>query len=479
MTLKYILFLNFIVFLTIMSNSVLYSQTESYIEKTLKQTVLLTTIVDEKTLFGTGIIIKKENDYIYILTNSHVIDAKASDNLKIFQRQKINVTFYDYKQYPGFVVWFGNPKLDLAILIVYVTEKKNYYEEIKYSIKEPQLKENVYTIGNPEGLSFSISKGTITSFKKLLENLVIQSNVDVSPGNSGGGLFNSSGELIGLISYKGEKSILSYAIYFDHEIIFEILSGLNFDDITSPSAHYYIAFNLILKEKYDNAIIQLKNVLSSVPNHQISCYFLSCCYSQQHDIPNSNYWLDRAVESGFNDWNVLLIDSRLNNLKYSKIQEPIVGDYNLHLIESYVPKNLLDIEEDELFLLKVRIDIDDERYISKVCANTLFPKWNEIFSTNINQDSKMIISLIQETGTAPIIEEKEIWTMSIEDGLVKSKRNYDNNNVFFIGDILIISNEDFKLVLSFEKDTSFIFDRTLNENLEKNIESNNALEEIN
>ena len=88
------------------------------------------------------------------------------------------------------------------------------------------LGETVYAIGNPEGEGISVSKGVLSVDSEYLtmnaivgngqvEMRVIRYDAAVSPGNSGGGLFNAKGEVIGIVNAKSVASDvdnMNYAI---------------------------------------------------------------------------------------------------------------------------------------------------------------------------------------------------------------------------------------------------------------------------
>jgi S1-C subfamily serine protease len=67
-----------------------------------------------------------------------------------------------------------------------------------------QLGEEVYGIGTPASVELgqSVSKGIISGRRKIDEKEYIQTDVKVSPGSSGGPLINTSGEVIGIITWK-------------------------------------------------------------------------------------------------------------------------------------------------------------------------------------------------------------------------------------------------------------------------------------
>lgn len=61
--------------------------------------------------------------------------------------------------------------------------------------------EDAYAIGAPEGFNLTLSSGIISSLRKVPGGTIIQMTTPISPGSSGGGLFDSEGRLIGITSY--------------------------------------------------------------------------------------------------------------------------------------------------------------------------------------------------------------------------------------------------------------------------------------
>lgn len=62
--------------------------------------------------------------------------------------------------------------------------------------------EGVYVIGHPEGLYYTVTNGIISR----LDSEILQISAPVSPGNSGGPVYDDHGELLGVVSYKVDKS---------------------------------------------------------------------------------------------------------------------------------------------------------------------------------------------------------------------------------------------------------------------------------
>jgi S1-C subfamily serine protease len=62
--------------------------------------------------------------------------------------------------------------------------------------------QRVYAIGAPQGLELTISEGIVSALRKVDEGTVIQTTAPISPGSSGGGLFDLQGRLVGIMTFQ-------------------------------------------------------------------------------------------------------------------------------------------------------------------------------------------------------------------------------------------------------------------------------------
>ena len=141
---------------------------------------------------GSGFVITEDG---YILTNYHVIDGANS----------IKVTFDNGKEYTATYVG-GEEKNDIAVIKVDAT---GLTPVVIGKSSDMLVGEQVTTIGNPLGeLTFSESTGIISALNRSItmsdgrQMNMIQTDCAINSGNSGGPLFNSHGEVIGIVSAK-------------------------------------------------------------------------------------------------------------------------------------------------------------------------------------------------------------------------------------------------------------------------------------
>lgn len=145
---------------------------------------------------GSGVIIsadEKNGDGYYIVTNNHVVEGETA----------FTVVHSNGSQYPATLV--GTDKnTDLAILKIVAEDLQ--IAPIGKSV-ELLIAEEVLVIGNPLG-TFGVATNGIISAKNTSVNIdgyvmsLIQTNAAINGGNSGGGMFNLSGQLVGVVNSK-------------------------------------------------------------------------------------------------------------------------------------------------------------------------------------------------------------------------------------------------------------------------------------
>src|SRR2546425_5923137 len=154
---------------------------------------------------GTGFIIDKAG---HILTNYHVIaDAR-----------QVKVTLHNGSSYPAVVVGTDRSH-DLAVIQI---KAPNLPAMVLGDSRNLQVGQKVYAIGNPFGLSGTMTRGIVSSIRQVREpdgmtiEDAIQTDAAINPGNSGGPLLNWHGEVIGIntmiASNVGQSAGIGFAI---------------------------------------------------------------------------------------------------------------------------------------------------------------------------------------------------------------------------------------------------------------------------
>lgn len=135
---------------------------------------------------GSGVIISEDG---YIVTNNHVI-KDAND---------IEITLNNKKIYKAKLVGTDS-KMDIALLKIDTDEKLPY--TVFADSDNVKVGEWVLAVGNPYNLTSTVTAGIVSAKARNLDSSGIQSFIQtdaaVNPGNSGGALVNTKGELIGI-----------------------------------------------------------------------------------------------------------------------------------------------------------------------------------------------------------------------------------------------------------------------------------------
>jgi len=143
---------------------------------------------------GSGFLISPDG---YLITNYHVIARETRIKITVFARGDKG---YEQKHYKKSKIIALNPFDDLALLKIEGARKPFVYAYLG-SIQAVTVGERVFAIGNPLGLTRTVSQGIVsTKNRNYRGRLYIQTTTDVNPGNSGGPLFNLKGEVIGVTS---------------------------------------------------------------------------------------------------------------------------------------------------------------------------------------------------------------------------------------------------------------------------------------
>jgi len=127
----------------------------------------------------------------YVVTNYHVIQGV----------RRASVMTYDGDIYSISLVGYDKTN-DLAILKIISNETFDYFEFGNSDILK--VGQKVVALGNPAGLSFTATEGIISSASRIADDGLdyIQTDVTLNPGNSGGPLINSQGQIIGIANFK-------------------------------------------------------------------------------------------------------------------------------------------------------------------------------------------------------------------------------------------------------------------------------------
>lgn len=207
---------------------------------------------------GSGIIYKlnKENGNAYVVTNYHVVydsDADTSDHVS----NDVVVMLYgsEYLDYaiPATYVG-GSMTYDIAVLKIENSEflkSSNATQAVLGSSESVSAGDTAIAIGNAKGSGTSVTAGIVSVDSEYLEMTAADEKTDVTyrvmridtpvnKGNSGGGLFNAQGEVIGIVNAKNVESTvesIGYAIPVD--LVKKVVDNLLYYNVTTGEKNGY------------------------------------------------------------------------------------------------------------------------------------------------------------------------------------------------------------------------------------------------
>ncbi len=195
-----------------------------YLKRAMKSNVLIE--VSNGPLdrgMGSGVVMTLANGKAYIVTNRHVIDHDFHDNSKKIPSDfddlgTVTVQAIGQIPIPGKIEWIAPHGIDLALISAPLN--KNIVSEAFWDQKKsPLIGSKVFAIGNPHALGWTHSNGSISQYRKQTKGAftyqVIQTTTPLNPGNSGGGIYDEKGILIGINTMTGDKRVaegLGFAI---------------------------------------------------------------------------------------------------------------------------------------------------------------------------------------------------------------------------------------------------------------------------
>jgi len=169
---------------------------EAVFNKAAKATVLIVVPNRGKAMIGTGVIIESKG---VLLTNAHVVEL-AGETVQVFlynPKEKIlaNELSEYVKTHTPLVgtIKTRNRVLDLALITL--PEQKAAFPTVGLADKEAlKVGQDVVAIGNPLGLTWTFTSGTISSLREDM----IQTETPINRGNSGGPLLDMQARLVGI-----------------------------------------------------------------------------------------------------------------------------------------------------------------------------------------------------------------------------------------------------------------------------------------
>jgi hypothetical protein len=217
---------------------------------------------------GSGVAVLEQGQ---VLTNCHVLKSRAS--ISVGYRGAYFPAQLDVADY----------HLDLCGLIV---PGLSAPPARIAPLRSVMIGARVFAIGTPKGLELSISDGIVAGIRQHQGKPVIQTTTPISPGSSGGGLFDDQGRLIGITTFfliDGQN--LNFAVPAELVVSLEKLSEsqvLSFEDHRSRSfSQIAKVMSLIADNKYPAAIELATNWTREQPGNPFAWFFLGEALQKQ------------------------------------------------------------------------------------------------------------------------------------------------------------------------------------------------------
>ena len=282
----------------------------------------------ESTGAGSGIIIGKDDQYLYLATNYHVVQNAKS----------LSVTFVDDKSADAVVKGYVENN-DIAVVTVKLSDISddtlNEIKEIQVgSSDDLAVGDPCVAIGNALGYGQSVTVGYISALNREISASdetvkVLQTDAAINPGNSGGALVNMQGELIGSNTAKySDTSVegMGYALPISdvQDIINDLIAGKNVSNDGTTSGQAYLGISAqTITSQYAQLLNMPEGVyISSVEQGSAAeeCGLQSgdiICSLDGEDIADMETFHDKIVACNPGD-KVTIVYYRNNNGNYEK-----------------------------------------------------------------------------------------------------------------------------------------------------------------
>src|SRR3989338_255844 len=214
---------------------------------------------------GSGVLFSKEGDKIQVVTNRHVVDCGYTDNCYQRTEEIVKIRVGNGKMLKASKVSYAPFGLDIAVVEIYTREVLTNDKDGSINYSSISIGDEVVAIGYPATsisnvLEFSVSSGKVTSKNQLLMKEgwafeAISSDAYVNFGSSGGGLFDSYGNLVGITTWKSGDDKTAIAISA------ESLRELNAEQkyVYCESGSYITKDNLCTKYCASNEVLGADN----------------------------------------------------------------------------------------------------------------------------------------------------------------------------------------------------------------------------
>jgi len=173
------------------------------IRRAIRANVMINVRTATAAASGSGVVIANRDGEVVIITNRHVVDG-AGKGLLSGGSPGVTITFADGSHEEATVKWRAAGGIDIALITCPAGDNSFAVARVA-SRSTLNIGESVFAIGNPLNLNWSYAKGVISAIRRgdlsggALR--IIQMQLPLNPGNSGGGLYRQDGGLIGINTF--------------------------------------------------------------------------------------------------------------------------------------------------------------------------------------------------------------------------------------------------------------------------------------
>ena len=337
-------------------------------------------ITESKVYCGAGVIYEMNDEYSYIITNYHVVyqvDSATSDNIArliyaypygqnaiMYETDSKDALQAPTLEFGGNGVECsyigGSMNYDIAVLKVSTPDLLSVSPDAKaVTVADGYgLADTAIAIGNPEGEGISVTSGiiSVTSEEismKGVDNVstvtfrVMRIDCAINGGNSGGGLFNDKGELIGIVNSKLTTTSSGSSAE-------NIAYALPYDNVTK------VAENII--DQYESASYSLTGTAPSSSYYNVSKLYLGVSVTAENTQTSYDYISNEITISD----DVVVVDFSEDSLAESK--GLMVGDIITSIVINDTEYKITRYYQLSDFLLMVRVG---DNVIINVSRDTL------------------------------------------------------------------------------------------------------------
>ena len=238
---------------------------ESIIDRVKESIVLMTMSRNETTLedpnqssLCTGIII---NDLGHIITNFHCV----------YNHKWIRLYYYGKENWQEYKVNIigTDPLADLAL--IEVPSKKGPFSYIKFTEDDIKAGTEVFAIGHPMGMSWTVTKGIVSNSERYARHpyiKAVQTDAAINQGNSGGPLLNMKGDIVGInaLIVSKVKENAGVALSIRADIVKKSIDIMQTSGTVERPAIGIMIQQLANKRQRDKILKDNDNITVTIPN---------------------------------------------------------------------------------------------------------------------------------------------------------------------------------------------------------------------